>query len=262
MRSYWFLSLLTALSIQAVAQTNCPSHYWAGHEPTFTNQKLAKKAREVCFTAFGVMHSGVTKTPLWSAEHLTRDGLENAKGLQRVNNFHSEDALPVDERSELSDYVRSGFDRGHMAPSADMPTEDAQYESFSLANMIPQNPDNNRHLWEGIESTIRYLTKKRGELYVITGTVFQGNQLQRLNGRVMVPTHIYKAVYDPNSNEAAAYLVQNEATKDYTVVSIEELETLTGISFFPQLSAQNRVTKFELPKPRSYSDRKKKGEGY
>ena len=85
----------------------------------------------------------------------------------------------------------------HLAPAADMPDERAQHESFSLANMIPQDPQSNRGLWSGIESAVRGLARNSGELYVVSGPVFQGATLQRLRGRVLVPTHIFKAVYDP-----------------------------------------------------------------
>jgi len=253
--------VLGLASFYVQAETHCPEHYWQGAEPTFINVKLEKKTQEVCFTEYGVMHSGVSKTPLWSAEHLTAERLENARGLHRVNAFHEEEKLRTEERAELSDYVRSGFDRGHMSPSADMSTEQAQYESFSLANMIPQNPQNNRHLWESIESAVRHMTTKRGELYVITGPLFKGSPIQRLNGRVFVPTHIYKAVYDPKTKEAAAFLVENQATDKFDVVSISELEALAGINLFPKLSNDIKNIKMELPKPRSYTDRRRKGAG-
>ncbi len=255
-KTAWFLCF-GLVSFYAQADTNCPAHYFKGAEPVFINKKLENKTQEVCYAEFGVMHSGITRTPLWSAEKLTKERLENAQRLQRNNAFHSEDSLPTDERSELSDYVRSGFDRGHLSPSADMSTEQAQYESFSLANIIPQDPKNNRYLWASIESAIRAQTFRRGELYVITGVIFQGTQLQRLNGRVLIPTHLYKAVYDPNSKEAAAYLVKNETTKDYEVITIAELESLVGLNLFPKLSAESKKTVMQLPKPKTYRERQK-----
>jgi DNA/RNA endonuclease G (NUC1) len=66
--------------------------------------------------------------------------LRAADVTERRDAFHEEPRLPPDERAYLDDYARSGFDRGHLAPAADMPDEKAQHESFTLANMIPQDP--------------------------------------------------------------------------------------------------------------------------
>jgi len=236
------------LASAASASTSCPAHYANGVAPEILNPRLAMSTREVCFSEYGVMHSGITRTPLWSAEHLTRARLTVAQHMTRVNSFHPEARLPVNERSELADFVRSGMDRGHMAPSGDFATADAQYESFSLANMIPQNPNNNQNLWEGIESAVRTLATKRSELYVVTGPLFKGS-LTQLNGRVMVPTQIYKVVYDPRTQEAGAYLVNNEATSEYRVVSIAELESLAGIEFLPKLAPAARQHALALPAP-------------
>ena len=136
-----------------------------------------------------------------------------------------------------------------MAPAADMPDEKSQYESFSLANMIPQDPQNNRNLWEGIEEATRELAKTWGEVYVVTGPVFYGSQLNRLNGRVLVPTYVFKAIYDPTHKLAAAYLVANAAGGRYAVVSIAEVEKLTGLSIFPALEEKVKQSPMALPKP-------------
>src|SRR3569833_1805298 len=93
-----------------------------------------------------------------------------------------------------------------MAPNGDMATEASQYESFSLANIIPQAPKNNQILWEGIEEATRTLAEQDQQLFVVIGPVFEGNDLERLNGRVLVPTYIYKALYDPVKRQAGAYL--------------------------------------------------------
>jgi len=60
------------------------------------------------------LYSGVTRTPLYSAEHLTKARIEAAKGVRRHNAFHAEKRLPKADRSELRDYAKSGYDRGHM----------------------------------------------------------------------------------------------------------------------------------------------------
>ena len=237
------LAPLTARS----ATTECAKHYALGEAPEITNIKMQTAARELCFIGFGVMHSGITRTPLWSAEHLTRESLAQAKGLKRVNSFHEEPRLPAGERAELRDYLRSGKDRGHQFPNGDAATPEIQFESFTLANMIPQDPDNNRNLWEGIESSVRKLAKQRGELYVITGPLFVGATIERLNGRVMVPTNIYKVVYDPRSKQAAAYVTPNEPGMNYEVVSIAELEKQAGINFSPTCRRKLRFPKWTFP---------------
>ncbi len=251
----------TVLTISAdahAAASACGNHYWSGTAPDITNTAMTRNAREVCFDAFGVMHSGVTRTPLWSAEHLTRANLSDAKQISRVNNFHAESRLPADERAELRDYVRSGYDRGHMAPSADMPDAQAQSQSFSLANMVPQNSENNRYLWAGIESSVRKLAQDRGELFVITGPLFKGKSITQVGSRVMVPTQLYKVVYDPKRKQAGAYLVANEATGDYSVVSVAELEKIAGIDFFPGMPPGVKSTVMSLPRPKAAGGGKRK----
>jgi endonuclease G, mitochondrial len=251
-------TLFLAISITTplcAATTECPSQYLGGVAPDIISAQKAEKAQELCFDNFAIMHSGISRTPLWSAEHLTRSNLQGSKGLRRVNDFHAEDRLPADERSALGDYSRSGFDRGHMSPSGDMPTETAQWQSFSLSNMIPQDPDNNRHLWEGIESAVRTLAKKTGDLYVITGPLYLKDTVKRLNGRVLVPTNIFKIVFDPNKNMGAAFFVKNEPGNEWHALSISQLEELAGIDFFPNLSISIKQSILELPEPTPYNNR-------
>ena len=241
-------------TLSNAAVTRWPKHYLGGVAPDILNPKLAIKTRELGFESFALMHSGITRTPLWAAEHVTRQSLLSAKGLERHNDFHPEEQLPYNERSELSDYARSGFDRGHMAPSADMPSEQAQWQCFTLANMIPQDPDNNRHVWQRIESAVRTLAKSKGELYVITGTLYLGNSIQRLNGRVFVPTNIYKIVYDPRAKRGAVYYVSNQQGDTWQVLSISQLEKIAGINFFPKLAPASKQEKLLLPDPMEHYD--------
>ena len=87
--------------------------------------------------------------------------------------------MPENDRAELADYERSGYDRGHMAPNADFATRKRQAESFSLANMVPQVHENNAGVWAGIEGAARQLAKREGELYVISGPAFIGGKLKK-----------------------------------------------------------------------------------
>ncbi len=248
-----FLGALLAVLLSTAAQaqtTGCDKHFFQKAPPEFTRPALQASTVGLCFEAFAVMHSGVSKTPLWAAQHLTRDSLKAAREVPREDSFHAEETLPPKHGAELADYARSGYDRGHMAPAADMPTRQAQHESFSLANVVPQNRRNNQQLWAAIEGATRHLTNQRGQLFVLTGPIFEGEQIQRLNSRVFVPTHVFKAVLDPATSEAAAWLAPNDDSGDYQVVPIAELEKKAGIKLFPKLPDAAKQKAMELPQPR------------
>jgi endonuclease G len=236
----------------SAGQSSCPQFYTGGVAPDLINEQLSPKTRELCNEVYAVLHSGLTRTPLYAAEHMTRENLQRAKGLPRTNSFRPDLRLPADERAELHDYARSGYDRGHQYCAGDAYTASGKDGSFLLSNMVPQDPDNNRILWEGIESATRTEAKRRGELYVITGPLFQGNQLKSLHGRVMIPTGLFKAIYDPARGEAAAYIAANAPGMDYRVISIAALEEMTGINLFPALSSQVKNRSMRLPVPRPY----------
>ena len=247
-------SLVATLAAGAVS--NCPANFAGGNAPVIVKQSLLQKSHELCLHSFGVLHSGLTRTPLWSAEHITRGRIQKVHEQLRRNAFHPEGSLPVAERAELKDYARSGFDRGHMTPSGDMADAQSHYDSFTLANMVPQDPKNNRGIWEAIESAVRGLTEQRGELYVITGPLFVGASMQQINGRVLVPTHIYKLVYDLQRNEGAAYLMKNMDTKDVQQLSVEEIGKMAGFDFLPAIKS-NRLA-LPIPAPRGYEKRSRR----
>ncbi|MES2257200.1 MAG: DNA/RNA non-specific endonuclease [Pseudomonadota bacterium] len=246
------LALAGALLVPCAAWAGaCPDHYVGGRMPEIRNEKMAGSAKELCFSVFGVMHSAITRTPLWSAEHLTAQNIASAQNLSRENSFHPETQLPRGQRAELSDYARSGFDRGHMAPNGDMPDRASQHESFTLANMVPQDADNNRHVWSAIEQAVRRLAKSEGDLYVITGPAFIGSELRKV-GNVLVPSHLYKVVYSPRQRAGAAYFVENKADVEYDTMSIAQLESKIGINLLPSLTQQQKEKMLRLPsaKPR------------
>ncbi|TSK07789.1 MAG: DNA/RNA non-specific endonuclease [Geobacter sp.] len=230
--------------------TACPQFFLDGEAPDFINQKLAPKTRELCNREFAVKHSGITRTPIYAAEVLTREGVRQGQGLPRSNDFRPDNRLPASERSELSDFALSrGIDRGHVFPAADAATPAGKDESFLLSNMVPQDSNCNRGIWNDIEGTVRKEVKKRGKLYVVTGPIFAGGQLRALKGRVFVPSGLFKAVYDPARREGAAYVVNNEPGDTYKVVSLAELERFTGINLFPTLAARAKNQAMQLPAP-------------
>lgn len=144
-----------------------------------------------------------------------------------------------------------------MAPNADFATRTAQAESFSLANMVPQVHENNAGVWAGIESTARQMASAEGDLYVISGPAFIGKDIKKI-GNVLVPTHVWKVIYSPKQQRAGAYLVTNNDTRDYAVLTVSKLEKMVGMSLLPGVSQQVRDAGMALPKPESRQDRRKK----
>lgn len=114
----------------------CLKQFYREEPPFLVKESLNKNTYPLCFNGFNVMYSGVSKTPLWTAEYLSPARL--SQKIKREDSFHEELQVDAKHRASLSDYKGSGYDRGHMSPNADMPTKAAQFDSFSLANMVPQ----------------------------------------------------------------------------------------------------------------------------
>ena len=244
------VSAIFSVQTQANAGEDCTKQLPNGRAPTFSDSARRSGLHVICYEEYTVAFSEKTRTPLWSAEHLTRARIQAAKNITRNNTFHEETSLTSEVRSHLKDFVRSGYDRGHLSPNSDFSNSSSQNESFSLANMIPQNPNNNRHLWEGIESGTRNYAISNGSVYVITGPLFVGKNIRFLNDRVAVPTQIFKLLYDSKSNAGGVYLVDNVDTTLINWLSIADFERQSGMSFgigAPPLMA--------MPKPHQYAMR-------
>lgn len=246
------LALLLAAG-PGLAGESCPAVFAGGAMPVLRNPKLAARTVPLCFDAFAVLHSGTARTPLYAAERLTRAGIEAARRVDRIDSFHEEERLAPEARAELSDYVRSGYDRGHMAPAGDMPTDRAQAQSFSLANVVPQDRTLNRFLWSSIEESVRRMALRRGEIFVVTGPIFSGGSVEALKGRVLAPGEIYKAVYDPARGEAGAYVAANRDDAEWRALSLDELRERSGIEVFPSAPPAVKARAMALPEPHAFS---------
>jgi endonuclease G len=241
------MMVVSITSAHADDFSQCSQSFYGSIYPEFTNPKLSNKTQALCMDGFAVMYSGVSRTPLWSAEYLDRKRLQQAKEIDREDSFHEESRLPTSARASLSDYSGSGYDRGHLAPNADMANRSQQYDSFSLANIAPQSPRNNRYIWRNIESATRYLTQQYGEVYTITGVAFTGKKTKQLADRVLVPSHFFKAVYIPAINQAGVYYTPNDESERIEIISVDELATEIGIDVLPVLDAKTKAQAFELP---------------
>lgn len=196
--------------------------------------KVTEAGRDLCFNSFAVLYSPKDKKPIYAVERLNQTRLLDSRDEERTNRFYEEARLRVAERSTLADYKASGWDRGHNAPAADMPNPMAMAQSFSLANMMPQAPENNRGVWaKDVErATRRFAMRARGDVYVFTGSL--GSQGTIGASRVTVPAYLWKLVYDEAGGRAWAYWLPNSNSAHMSrdcMISYQELVTRTGIDF-------------------------------
>ena len=176
----------------------------------------------------------------WVAYKLDRD-LLRAPNVERTNNFRPDPKVRKASASHR-DYSRSGYDRGHLVPAADMAhSEEAMSETFYMSNISPQIRNFNSGIWRELEENTRYWANKFGELYIVTGPVLsRGIRDQIGDNEVSVPDEFYKVLLDVTEPEikAIAFIIPNEVSdrpiSDFAV-SIDQVESITGIDFYPNL---------------------------
>lgn len=165
--------------------------------------------------------------------------------VSRTNDFRK-DSLVSTGTAVRADYWYSGYDRGHLAPSADFRwSEKALSESYFYSNMAPQLPELNREKWAQLENLIRdYVIKHHEQVYVVTGGVLVDYlPIIKNEGRkneVSVPQLFYKVVLDYSGDEkrGVAFLMPNDECPEPLMlyaVSIDSVEQITGLNFFPAL---------------------------
>jgi len=160
------------------------------------------------------------------------------KGIVPRKNSFKSDKLIITKSAALSDYKYSGYDKGHLVPAGDMKlSKVSMIESFLMSNISPQLPSFNQGAWHKLEKRVR-LKAKQSELYITTGGVLNSVDLHRIgDNKVSVPDQFYKIIYDAKNQKMFAYLIPNkklESLKKY-VVTVDSIEVLTGIDFYPQL---------------------------
>lgn len=160
-------------------------------------------------------------------------------GEERSNSFKM-DKLILTGSAKSSDYTKSGYDRGHLCPAADMGFNPlAMNESFLMSNVSPQTPEFNRGIWKELETTVRSWAKKEKSISIVTGPVFKDNKGQIGQEEVLVPGYFFKVIYDRTGDpRMIAFLFPNAKSDrpltDFAVTT-DEVEKLTGFDFFSQL---------------------------
>lgn len=196
----------------------------------------------ITHTGFSISYNPDWKIPNWVAYELT--DTEVAGEEPRSNRFIPDPNLAPAHTATDNDYKGSGFDRGHMAPAADMKwSKEAMKQSFYFSNICPQNHNLNAGVWNSLEEQVRALASQKGSIYVVCGPIVNENPQTIGENIVVVPQRFFKALLQTDSGEwhAIGFMFNNTSGKQPLAtyaLSINELEEITGITFFPALPAE------------------------
>ena len=157
--------------------------------------------------------------------------------------FKPDPDLPSDCRAYNRDYSNSGYDRGHLAMQADMRgrSEQCEREACYFSNVAPQLPNFNRGIWNVLEDKIRDYVVDNGDCWVIDGPVFYDGYSETIGlDNIPVPDAFYKIMVDTTNGGILSYafIIPNEVSDlplDSFAVSIDSIEKVTSIDFFPEL---------------------------
>ena len=197
--------------------------------------------------AYTASYNSDLRIPNWVAWQLTGVHTEGKNKRAGVK-FHEDTDVPMPRAVDF-DYVRSGYDRGHLCPSADNRWDAiAQEQSFLLTNVCPQDHNLNVGDWHELENLCRKWAKTYGSIYVVAGPVlFKGKHKTIGKNKVTVPEAFFKVVLCMEGKpKAIGFVYRNESgnrPKSYYVNTIDDVERITGIDFFPALpdNVENEV---------------------
>lgn len=246
MKTYMNMALL-ALLICSCEPTN-------GRGDTFTDpisrvdpraKKLELPAFEkdehvLDYDGFTSSYNHTTLIPNWVAYELTFVELDGSYDT-RSSNFSRDPNLEGPQASR-EDYSHSGWDKGHMAPKADMRwSSSAYWQSHYFTNVCPQNHNFNAGDWNTLEKQVRKWAKKYGKVWVVCGPIFTDREFGTIgHAKVQVPDLFFKALLIKNGSDysAIAYVMPNRAKhhplKEYAC-TIDDLEEMIGRDLFPKL---------------------------
>ena len=226
-------------------------------------------------TDYLIWYDDDLRDPLWVSYRLTKTDL--LAKLTRTNCFRADPRLPAAAASTCDDYDEHTFDRGHLCPNADMERSiEAMINTYLFSNMTPQFSNFNRGIWETLESHTRVWAKTKGELFVISGAIFDKNgdgqrdadtlpdRVKPLR-RVAIPTHFYKILIHKRTfggDEVLAFLLPHndvdqpggaagDAYLAQHLVRIKDIAARAGgVNFFPK-AVPTRRTFLENTQPQS-----------
>ena len=220
------------------SQTNESLHFFFDNDLQTPISLIPRQEQIIHHTGYIVSYNKDLKLPNWVSYELTR---EETKGKEKRSNRFITDPLVKGLIATNADYARSGYDKGHMAPAADMKwSPQAMEASFYFSNICPQHPQLNRRGWKKLEEKIRDWAIADNAIIIICGPIITKQPKTIGKNKVAVPQQFFKVVLSPFAKpmRAIGFLFNNrqavEPLSTYAV-TIDSIERLTNMDFFAPL---------------------------
>ncbi len=195
-------------------------------EPVKTDLVLDRKG-------YSVGYSYEHKAALWVSYIFSKGSIE--VDLDKRSSFYADPDIPEEYQVQPEDHIKTGYDRGHLAPSATIAySRAANKETYALSNVLLQDSTLNRQAWSTLEKRARSWTERMGKLYVVTGPVFPSRP-KKIHG-MSLPSQLYKVIYAYDAEQAIGFLFPNKSVSNDDLwkyaLSVEKLEDNTSLTFF------------------------------
>ena len=216
-----------------------PADEWTIQQMEIPVMSAKKQGQVIHRTGYTLAYDAKTRTPQWVAWELTK---KETQGTEERSNDFQPDPDVKGAQVVTKDYTHSGYDRGHMAPAADMKwSKKAMKESFYMSNICPQDHNLNTSDWGELENKSRQWARRFGKVYIVCGPIYNGKRNEYIGDhRVKVPDAFFKVVLinEKKKQCAMGFYFENEAgerkLQEY-LVPVDRLEQLTGMDFFSAL---------------------------
>ncbi|QIV95919.1 endonuclease G [Allofrancisella inopinata] len=200
----------------------------------------------LCRDGYVVGYNYQTKQASWVAFKLTKAKIANKQ--KRDDAFREDTDVPFVYRAQLSDYKKSGYDRGHLASYASTDfSEKSAEQSFLLSNISPQKAGLNRQGWGALETDERIWANMYNSIYVYAGPIYKKQKIHKTIGdnKIAVPDYFFKIIYVPSKNKAIAFVMPNSRVEKRKVAdyrtSITDIEDRTGLHFLINIPEREAV---------------------
>ena len=237
MRGVWLIYVLTlffSCKAQRGEQLEVP-------EPLKNREEIILQRK-----GYVVSYNSELKIPNWVAWHLTADHADG--DVKRFSSYLEDEDVPC-PKATPEDYKGSGWSHGHMCPAGDNKwNKMAMMESNLLTNICPQDRGLNSGVWNKIEQDCRRWAKKYGSVYIVCGPVLLNKEHETIGrNKVVVPEAFFKVILCMQGTpKGIGFIIRNNDGKkkrDYFINTIDDVERITGINFFPALpdEIENKV---------------------